>query len=429
VRAFYARNRVGLCRVQSRDKHQEAASARPGIASERAFESYSYDLNGNRTSSLNAAGVFAATFDAQDRILTYGNLSFGYTPNGELASKMDTATNETTQYTYDALGNLRSVVLPDGTLIEYLVDGYGRRIGKKVNGTLVKQWLWGGQLQPLAELDGAGNLVTRFVYAGGSNAPAIMETSGTTYRLMTNHLGSVREVVDASSGNVAQEILYDTWGRVLFDSNPGFQPFGFAGGMYEPETRLVRFGARDYDAEIGRWTSRDPIGLSGGLNISAYAADDPTNYVDITGLDVGVPHYSGDDASVGAEDVCEYECLSGMEHKFVVFNNDPSRAYGFWPNYKNAVPPFSFNPGQLNTHESSYQSPLCNQTAWRCYSVSPQQAAEVEDYLRETYTKRPYFVPIVDCNSLMWDADRMLAPQPSPKLWQAPFAFSPLGAL
>ena len=43
----------------------------------------------------------------------------------------------------------------------------------------------------------------------------------------------------------------------LNDTNPGFQPFGFAGGLYDPDTGLVRFGARDYDAETGRWTSKE----------------------------------------------------------------------------------------------------------------------------------------------------------------------------
>jgi len=36
------------------------------------------------------------------------------------------------------------------------------------------------------------------------------------------------------------------------------QPFGFAGGIYDPDTGLVRFGARGYDAETGRWTAKDP---------------------------------------------------------------------------------------------------------------------------------------------------------------------------
>jgi len=54
-----------------------------------------------------------------------------------------------------------------------------------------------------------------------------------------------------------QRLAYDEFGRVLGDSNPGFQPFGFAGGLYDADTGLVRFGARDYDAYTGRWTARD----------------------------------------------------------------------------------------------------------------------------------------------------------------------------
>jgi RHS repeat-associated protein len=248
-------------------------------------ESYGYDDNGNRLSSLNADGVFDAAFDEQDRLLEYGDESFTWTDNGELLVRADAVSGEVTTYAYDAVGNLRGVGLPNGDLVEYLVDGRGRRVGKKVNGALVKGWLWRGQLQPVAELDGAGNVVARFVYAGGVNVPALMVTPTATYRLVTDHLGSVRRVVDVASGSVVQELDYDAWGRVLLDTSPGLQPFGFAGGLYDPDTGLVRFGARDYDAETGRWTAKDPIRFGGGVNFYEYASNSPGAAVDPGGLD------------------------------------------------------------------------------------------------------------------------------------------------
>ncbi len=71
----------------------------------------------------------------------------------------------------------------------------------------------------------------------------------------------------------------------ITDTNPGFQPFGFAGGLYDRDTGLTRFGARDYDPTIGRWTDKDPIGFAGGdTNLYAYVANDPINFLDPNGL-------------------------------------------------------------------------------------------------------------------------------------------------
>ncbi len=78
------------------------------------------------------------------------------------------------------------------------------------------------------------------------------KNGGVTYRILTDHLGSPRLVVDTATGTVTQRLDYDEYGKVLADSNPGFQPFGFAGGIYDQQTGLIRFGARDYDAETGR---------------------------------------------------------------------------------------------------------------------------------------------------------------------------------
>jgi uncharacterized protein RhaS with RHS repeats len=114
-----------------------------------------------------------------------------------------------------------------------------------VNGSLVQGLLYQDQLEPVAELDGSGAVVARFVYGSRPNAPDYMVKGGVTYRILSDHLGSVRLVVDTSTGAVAQRIDYDEFGRVLLDTNPGFQPFGFAGGVDDRDAGLVRFGARD----------------------------------------------------------------------------------------------------------------------------------------------------------------------------------------
>jgi RHS repeat-associated protein len=106
-----------------------------------------------------------------------------------------------------------------------------------------------------------------------------------TYRLVGDQLGSVRMVLNATTGEVVQQIDYDAWGRVLTDTNPGFQPFGFAGGLFDPLTGLVHFGSREYDPESGRWLAKDAIGFAGGSNLYAYVGDDPINRLDPSGND------------------------------------------------------------------------------------------------------------------------------------------------
>jgi RHS repeat-associated protein len=177
--------------------------------------------------------------------------------------------------------------MPGGTLIEYLIDGKNRRVGKKVNGTLVQGFLYQNQLNPVAELNGAGTVVARFVYASKGNVPDLMIKGGVTYRIISDQLGSPRLVLKASNDSVVQRLNYDEFGNVLLNSNPGFQPFGFAGGLYDGHTSLVRFGARDYDSWSGRWTAKDPIGFGGGLNHYGYAENDPVNSIDENGMDAG----------------------------------------------------------------------------------------------------------------------------------------------
>ena len=134
----------------------------------------------------------------------------------------------------------------------------------------------------MAELDGAGNITSTFVYASKGHVPDYMVKGGVTYRITSDHLGSVRFVINTSDNSIAQRIDYDEFGNVLQDTNPGFQPFAFAGGIYDQHTKLTRFGARDYDAFTGRWSAKDPILFDGdGPNLYGYAINDLINYYDI----------------------------------------------------------------------------------------------------------------------------------------------------
>ena len=243
---------------------------------------YTYDANGNRSSRTDSGGTVDAVYDNQDRMSRYGDNIYTYTANGELLSK--TAGTQTTEYEYDEAGNLMNVTMPDSTRIDYVVDGRNRRIGKKVDGVLATGWLYSNRLNIIAELNADGSVKSRFVYASKRNVPDYMERDGNTYRIVSDHLGSPRFVIDSSTGAEAQRMDYDEFGNVVLDTNQGFQPFGFAGGLYDPDTRLTRFGVRDYDAETGRWTAKDPVLFAGGnTNLYAYALDDPVNRIDPSG--------------------------------------------------------------------------------------------------------------------------------------------------
>ena len=245
------------------------------------LSSYTYDGNGNRMAHSGPGGTVNGTYDDQDRLIQYGDTSYTYTANGERLTK--TTGSGTTSYQYDELGNLMQATLPGGTQIDYVIDGYNRRMGKKVNGVLTQGFLYQNGFNIIAELDGPGNVISRFVYATRRNAPDYMIKNGAVYRMISDHLGSPRLVVDTQTSEIVQRMDYDEYGNVTADSNPGFQPFGFAGGLYDSHTKLTRFGARDYDPETGRWTAKDPSGFTSTPNLYTYAHNDPVNLADPAG--------------------------------------------------------------------------------------------------------------------------------------------------
>lgn len=245
---------------------------------------YLYDQNGNRTSAQVEGSPYSATYDSQDRLKSYGTKTYSYNLNGDLESITDNATGVVKSLSYDVYGNLKS--FSDGvTSITYLADASNRRVGKKVNGALTQGFVYQSQTQVAAELNANGTLKNRFVYASESHSPDYMISStGATYHFIKDQVGSIRLVVNSGNGDVVQRIDYDEFGKVKSDNNPGFQPFGFAGGLYDRDSGLVRFGARDYDPEMGRWTTKDSsLFDSGSSNLYVYSENDAINNIDSNG--------------------------------------------------------------------------------------------------------------------------------------------------
>ena len=208
-------------------------------------------------------------------------------------------------------------------------------MGKEVDGKRVAGYLWSGR-RLVGVLNGSGVLEETFVWGTRGNVPDEMVAHGQVYRILADARGSVRLVVDAGTGQVMQALRYSPWGRVIGDTDPGFQPFGYAGGLDDRRTGLERFGVRDYDPATGRWIEPDPILFAGGgTNLYAYTDDDPVDEVDPLGLfgwpslPQGVVDYSagfGDTLSFGLTNAIR----NGMGTNGVVNKCSNSYSAGQW---------------------------------------------------------------------------------------------------
>jgi RHS repeat-associated protein len=249
------------------------------------IEEYAYDPVGTRiyeNNVLRGISQKAFVYSDEDCLLTAGSTSYEYNADGFLTTR--TEGTDVTSFNYSSRGELLGVTLPDGTLIDYLHDPLGRRIAKKVNGVTTEKYLWQGLTRLLAVFDGSDNLIMRFEYADG-RMPVAMTMNGSTYYLTCDQVGSLR-IVANTAANVLKKINYDSFGNIIQDTNPLFEiPFGFAGGLHDRDTGLVRFGYRDYNPDTARWTAKDPIGFAGGdTDLYGYCLNDPVNLVDPLGL-------------------------------------------------------------------------------------------------------------------------------------------------
>ena len=270
--------------------------------------SVSFDVNGNIVERSTTAGVATATYDEADLLVSDDGTPASHGPGADLARLGDRS------FGYDGLGRLRSVVDANGADVEHTHDGLGRRVDWRADGSPYLSVLWSG-MSVAAYHDDEGRR-HRCVNTGVAEAPEIILAPERTMRLITDHRGSVRQVVDAESGETLQVLDYDAFGRRVLDTEPGCQPFGFTGALHDPYTGLVHLRARDLDPSLGRFLSPDPIGINGGqANLYQYAAGDPVNRTDPLGTQ----------SSGGGVQVCTAPFMgsrpASVDHVFIKTDN------------------------------------------------------------------------------------------------------------
>jgi RHS repeat-associated protein len=134
----------------------------------------------------------------------------------------------------------------------------------------------------LVEYDGAGVMKRRYVHGPGIDEQLSITDAGVSYYLHADRLGTIEAVSD-SSGQAVSTIEFESFGTIR--SGALASAFGFTGREFDAETQLYYYRARYMDPALGRFISKDPIGLDGGdANFYGYVGNNPVNWVDPWGL-------------------------------------------------------------------------------------------------------------------------------------------------
>jgi RHS repeat-associated protein len=254
---------------------------------------YAYDANGNRAMTGYQTG-------SDNRMLSDGTWNYVYDNAGNVIKKTNIFTGETWLYGYDNANQMTAAEhrAGNGTLLmhaDYAYDVFGNRLAKSVRtgpfGTpVVTRFAYDDQGNLWADLNVNKNLLTRYV--GGDESDQLfarIDSSGVTW-MLTDHLGSVRDLMNSSS-NIIDHVDYDAYGNTVYEMSPSAGGrFKYAGGELDSETGLYHFGARYYDAVTGRWLREDPKGFAAGdSNLYRYVGNSPTDGTDPSGMQEETP--------------------------------------------------------------------------------------------------------------------------------------------
>jgi RHS repeat-associated protein len=206
-----------------------------------------------------------------------GSKTLVYDANGSLTS------DGTRTFEWDPLNRLTAVT-SGAHRSELSYNGLSQRVKivEKDNGTVTstKNLVWVGA--EICEERDASYAVTKRYYLQG------VQIGTTNYYYTRDHLGSVRELTD-SSGAVQTRYDYDPYGRRTKISGSLDADFGFTGHYFHQPDGLHLALYREYDADLGRWISRDPVAERAGPNMYSYVRNNPLNFTDRSGLQAETP--------------------------------------------------------------------------------------------------------------------------------------------
>ncbi|WP_272426572.1 RHS repeat-associated core domain-containing protein [Polyangium jinanense] len=189
-------------------------------------------------------------------------------------------------YTWSAAGRLVAVTKADGKVVRFEYDALGRRV-KKTSDAEEQTWIWDGDV-PLHELSTREGPIA-WVFEPGTFTPAAKVQGLRRWAIVTDQVGAPCAAFD-EWGGVAWQGEVDVYGKAAADVEKTAVPWRFPGQYEDAETGLFYNRFRYYDPETGRYTSKDPIGLLGGIEAYGYVPD-PAVASDPLGLAI-VYHYT-----------------------------------------------------------------------------------------------------------------------------------------
>jgi len=311
-------------------------------------ETFSYDPTGNlaRYQTRNRASTDdTAVYGVGNRLLHKGATRYEYDAEGRRISQIEDADSDHPRkwsYEWNALDQLKTVTRPDGSTWRYKYDGLSRRI-EKTGPASTLHLLWDGNVI-LHELTDQDHVVA-WITSRGTFAPLAKVEFGSLHPVITDHLGTPREMLNAS-GTVVWTASLAAWGQNEpsqgLQSNTNDCAIRFQGQWLDEESGLHYNRFRYYDPTVAAYISQDPIGLAGGPNLYSYAKN-PVLWIDPFGL-------ANIDSNGFFAPSNEYGRGSGSGQVRIPYQGSRSRDFSL----ANRMAGFSSTPDGYTWHHANY---------------------------------------------------------------------------